>query len=410
MKKSLILILITTFTIHSFAQTDSLRNQILNYTDTTAEIISKGRGLLSQKLMEGDYQKVREIKDYLIAKVPHEHYDVFNPLEYWYILYWTQEYDALLTSMLYMDSINNYPRRGFRYFDDLRFEKKITPPNDLLEEKLSKRSVDSILQLYSLINHSTLIEEDKDFLKLRLQYITTMGDYTPFTSDSLNLAADKFLNSYPNSHYNHFIRNNIRYELVPSKWGWAFEFFSGYGILTKELKNTFTNPVPIGIAFDISYKNTTLFLRNYIGFSKTKTDVPYNNGVWEKGLQARVFLPEASLGYVVLDNKFAKLTPFAGFAGTAFLPTENDMQENKDLKKAGLNFTNTYTAGLNLDIKFGSTKTPMISYQEESYWFLRLRYGYTQSRFQKRYDGYDGAMHYITVGVGGFGRAIKRRF
>ncbi len=80
------------------------------------------------------------------------------------------------------------------------------------------------------------------------------------------------------------------------------------------------------------------------------------------------------------------------------------------MEKAGLKFTHTYTAGINLDIKLGPSKTEMVSFNEESYWFLRLRYGYNLPQFQKRYNGYNGVMHYITVGIGGFGRAIKRKY
>lgn len=408
MKKHLFLILIISSAFNSFAQKDSLKNQILNYTDSTLQIIVKGRGLLVQKFEEGDYQKVAEIKDYLLTKVQDKNYLVLSPFEYWYILYWTQQYNELLTSMAIQDSIHDHPNSIPH--SDLVFDQKIFPANDLLLEKLHKRSKDSILQLDSFIDHSSLKEETKDFLKLRLQYLNSLGDYKPATTDLLNLAADKFLESYPNSSHNTFIRKHIRYQFVPSKWGFVFEFFSGYGILTKELKNTFTNPVPIGIAFDIYYKKFALFLRDYIGFSKTKTALPYNYGVWEKGSQVRVFLPEASLGYVVLDNKFTKITPFAGYAGTGFLPTDNDVDENPDLKRAGLKITNTFTAGINVDIKLGKSKTQMVSYNEESYWFLRLRYGYNLPQFQNRYNGYEGAMHYITVGIGGFGRAIKRKY
>ena len=410
MKKYLLSILIVSSAFNSFAQIDSLQSQILNYTDSTSQIIIKGRGLLSDKFEEGDYQKVREIKDFLLSKVQDKNYVVFYPYEYWYILYWTQQYNELLANMAFHDSTDYNRYNNLLPFDDLSFEKKVSPTNDLLMDKLYKRSKDSLLQLHSFIDHSSLKEEDKDFLKLRLQYITSMGNYKPATRDSLNLSADKFLESYPTSSYNKFIRKYIRYEFVHSKWGFAFEFFSGYGILTKELKSTFSNPVPIGVAFDIYYKKFGLFLRDYIGFSKTKTGVPYNNGIWEKGSQVRVYLPEASLGYVILDNKIARVTPFAGFAGTGFLPTDNDGDKNPDLKKAGLKFTNTYVGGFNLDIKLGQSKTEMVSFNEESFWFIRLRYGYSLPRFQKRYNGYDGAMHYITVGIGGFGRAIKRKY
>ena len=126
MKKLLLLILTSLSVFHSAAQTDSLQTQILNYTDSTSEIIIKGRGLLSEKFMEGDYQKVKEIKDFLMAKVPLENYVVFNPLEYWTILYWTQQYNELLASMALQDSLNHYPNRRYQHFNDLRFEKKVT--------------------------------------------------------------------------------------------------------------------------------------------------------------------------------------------------------------------------------------------------------------------------------------------
>jgi hypothetical protein len=226
MKKHLFSILIISSALNSFAQKDSLQNQILNYTDSTSQIIIKGRGLLAYKFVQGDYQKVREIKDYLFSKVQDKDYLVLYPLEYWYILYWTQQYDELLTSMALQDSVNRYPYRSYTPYDDRLFDKRISPPNDLLGEKLYRRSKDSILQLYSFIDNSSLKKEDKDFLKLRLQYITSVGDYNPGTRDSLNLSADNFLAWYPNSRYNPFIRKNIRYQFVPSKWDLVLNFLA----------------------------------------------------------------------------------------------------------------------------------------------------------------------------------------
>ncbi len=125
----------------------------------------------------------------------------------------------------------------------------------------------------------------------------------------------------------------------------------------------------------------------------------------------RVYLPEASVGYIILDNKTFKIAPFAGISGTDVAPTQNDLDKIAGLEKAELKFKTTYTPGLNLDIKLGPSKTPMVSSgQEQSYWFLRLRYAYNAPNFEKKYNGINGSMHYITVGIGGFGRRIKRDY
>ncbi|MEO6893493.1 MAG: hypothetical protein ABI136_00590, partial [Ginsengibacter sp.] len=98
MKKYFYLILLILSSFNLSAQKDNLQKQIMNYADTNVEIITKGRGLLAEKFKEGDYDKVKEIKDYLLKNIQNKNYVIFYPLEYWYILYWTQEYNDLLTS------------------------------------------------------------------------------------------------------------------------------------------------------------------------------------------------------------------------------------------------------------------------------------------------------------------------
>jgi len=92
----------------------------------------------------------------------------------------------------------------------------------------------------------------------------------------------------------------------------AFEFFTGYSVHTGSLKDNYTNNIPIGVAFDICYKKIELYLRDYIGFNKTKKDFSYSIGTFEKGSTTMVFLPEASVGYVTFDNNRFKFSPFVG--------------------------------------------------------------------------------------------------
>lgn len=41
---------------------------------------------------------------------------------------------------------------------------------------------------------------------------------------------------------------------------------------------------------------------------------------------------------------------------------------------------------------------------------MRIRYGYSMPRFNKKYDGLNGNMNYITVGFGSMARGIKRDY
>ena len=204
-----------------------------------------------------------------------------------------------------------------------------------------------------------------------------------------------------------FTQKHIKFKLVPKNWGMAFEFFSGYGIFTETLSNNYTNNIPIGIAFDICYKRFELYLRDYIGFNKTKKDFVYSTGVYEKGSSTMVFLPEASLGFAALDNDRFKLAPFAGIGGLHICPPFGKTDKEPELNEVSISAF-TYNLGVSFDIKFG--KKGYSFRPKSSYGFLRVRYGYSIPNFSKKYDEISGGTHYITIGVGGFSRGLKREY
>jgi len=225
--------------------------------------------------------------------------------------------------------------------------------------------------------------------------------------DTLNIQADRFLEAYPDTEYRDFTKKHIRFRLVPKNWGMAIEFFSGYGIFTGTLSNNYTNNVPLGVAFDICYKRFELYLRDYIGFNSTKKDFVYSTGVYEKGSSTIVFIPEASLGFVALDNDRFKLAPFAGIGGLYICPPFGKTDEEPELDEVSISAF-TYNLGVSFDIKFG--KKGYLFCPKSSYRFLRVRYGYSIPNFAKKYDEISGGTHYITIGFGGFSRGLKREY
>lgn len=380
-----------------YSQVDSIKSQILDYEDSKSTIISKGRKLLLDRFIEGDLNKVKDIKDYLI-KIEDDNYFAFYPAEYWFVLYWTKDYSELAESLQSFDSTKV-----------ASYNTRIRPSNDMLYNKLKEKTINNEIQIKEQIQVSDLDSETKQILILNIDWLLLENRKNFFAQDSLNERADNFIETYAQSKFYDFIKTYIRYKQVPKDWGMTFEFFSGYSIYTGNLSENYTNNIPVGVAIDICYKNIELYLRNYIGFNKTKKDFNYSLGTWEKGSRTMVFLPEASIGYVAYkDNRF-KLSPFAGIGSMDISPTTKDTEETPELKEVSLEFTTTYTLGINFDIKFGPKHTPKY-YPKTSYGFMRIRYGYSIPRFEKKYDGMTGNMHYITIGFGAMARGLKREY
>lgn len=380
-----------------FGQEDSIKSQIMDYDDSKSMIISRGRKLLLDKFIEGDLKKVKELKDYLV-KTEDNDYFAFYPTEYWFVLYWTKDYSELAKDFQSLDSsrVASYNTR-------------IPPPNDMLYVKLKEKSSNNKTQLRKQIQVSELDSETKQVLSLNLDRLLLENRGNTYALDSINERADIFLETYSNSKFEDFTRTYIRYKQVPRDWGVTYEFFSGYGVYTGNLSDNYSNNVPVGVAFDVCYKNFELYLRDYIGFNKTKKDFDYSLGTWEKGSRTMVFLPEASLGYAAYNGNRFKLSPFAGIGAMDISPTSNDTEKTPELEEVALKFTTTYIIGINFDIKFGPGNTPKYS-PKTSYGFMRIRYGYSIPGFEKKYDGMTGNMHYISIGFGAMARGLKREY
>ena len=398
MIKNSLLFIALIIALPGLAQQDSIQKEIFNYSNSRPELIRKGRSLLLEKFLEEDFEKVRELKTYLLHEVQNEDYAAFYPAENWLLMYWTEEYDELLTSVI------NFGEQEIQ-----EFETKIKPDPQMFFQKVRLESINSLPQLKYRLHLSDLSEEQKDFLLIYLNYLLSDSDFPPNGQEELNSMADEFLEKHPDSDYENFIRENIRFKYAPSKWGLAFEFFGGYGAFTGGLTNHYKNNFAVGNAFDVEYEKLTLYLRNYIGFSFTKNERVLNGGVWKKGAQVRVYLPEASFGYRLIENNKLKLSPFAGIGAASISATDYDLERNPELEQVELGFSTTYTAGVNLDfkLKWGGDVLPHVD-PVKNYWFLRVRYGFASPQFDNPHSGYTGNMHYLTVGIGAVGHGVRR--
>lgn len=379
MKRYIILIAVLFATAFSgFAQIEDEIQQ------SKKEKIAKGRAYLLEKFLERDYDKVKEIKDYLMG-LESEDYVALTPFEQWHILQWTKEYDALMEILRHADSL---------YFAS--YNNKVFPEKDDLMRRLYLRGVEDKHLLKYNLDEAQLAAEDNAFLTLFLDWL--VGSNGNIEQKNWNIEADKFLAGYPNSDYKWFVTHWIRkpYE-VESDWGlgFGFDLCSGFttGVLAKPVFG-------FGISLDVLYKRFDLTLGVDIMILKTRADQlysfeGYHNLIYPKGSQCNWSIPYANLAYYVFNHKRIAIAPFVGIGGLLeWYPTnKNNENEYKDMEKNRL----MYKAGLNFDIKTGGLDLDNGAFR------IKYEFGLTGLK-----EGQVSTVHLISVGWSQFGRGHKR--
>jgi len=395
MKKVFIAVILTLAVLQVFGQIDSIEEQILSHDNSKSVIISRGRSLLLDRFLENDMDKVKEIKNYMIEKGEDENYIALFTIEYWLILYWTNEYEELSHSIITYDSTKI-----------ASFNTRIRPPQDMLYSRLHLKSIENAEAITNQIQNSDVDIEMKNFLLLNFEFLIMENDSS---QESLNIQAENFLNTFPETEYEDFINKYIKVRYVPKNWRGALELFvaNGYNMLTGELKNDYTNNrLSIGGSIDVCYKRFELNLRVNKAGCKTKRDFDYSTGVYEKGSRMQIYLGEASLGFAAVNRGRFKLAPFAGVGSVSIEVPSNDetkkIPELKELSKSAL----YYNVGATIDIKLGKLRYHLNP--TPSGGAIRIRYGYSMPQFSKKYDGMSGNVHQISIGYVAFLTALKR--
>lgn len=403
--------LITFFTIWSstilYAQTDSLKNEIINYKDSKVLLINKGRLLITDKFIEGNIDKATDVFEYLSNKVEDSAHFAFYPHEKQLIYYWTAKYDLILKDILNYDPL----------YSQIQYYPNYLPLFDSLYSILLSKSRVQREMIRAQIDSSGLTDKKKEFLKLNFDFQISQMDrgryYTPYScydeinQDSLNQFADRYLSIYPNTEYENFIRKYIRYKFIASKWSYGFEAGYGYLALTKDLHRKFKDINCLGLGFHFSYNKFIFFLSTFMGSGDLRDSILYESTRWEKDAHMDINIMGASIGYNLYKNPRVKTIPFIGISSTSIHPGANDIKKNPQYKNIDLN-TTTYSIGLNLEYQPFSGPRFHSGFSEEPEIFVRLGYCYYLPQFDKRYQGFSGNIHNVTLSIGLNYRKIKR--
>lgn len=343
MKRYILLIVVLFATaFSSFAQIEDEIQQ------SKKEKIAKGRAYLLEKFIERDYDKVKEIKDYLMT-LEDDYYIALWPSELCHILQWTKEYGELTSLLRGMDSAY------FSASDHAKYNNKVLPEYDDLYKQLYLRGLEDKHLLQFGLQEADLNSEDRALLTMLLDWMFVKKHYLvrDIQNDPdqgrVNEMATRFLSDYPNSDYEWFVRNVIRKQYVENDWGWGIGLDICGGFLTGSLKDKFLPIFGFGISMDVLYKKFLLNLGYDIIISDTKIDQPYSGGIYPAGSRDNVMNFYADLGYRIVDNRAISLAPFVGIGGAwdTYGYGQYDKPNLSELDK----FYTTYQAGLIFDIK-----------------------------------------------------------
>jgi hypothetical protein len=385
-----------------FSQTESLRNQVLQYDNSKSELITKARRILADKFIEGNIQEIQKWRNYLIDSLESSEYLALYEQETDLLAFWTEDYQLFLNKLkVYNSSLNRI--------------NKITPVPDNLYRLLISKTTENYSALLFRIDNSQFSEEEKSVAKMYLMlYIADLPELN-ITQDTLNHYANNFLNSFPASEYRNFINNNVRNETKKRAISGGLEFIVGGGTLfTGRLNNYFRNGYSLGIGFEIYYKRMGLLANYTFSFSRTKRDIIINKqgDKWGNGSKTSILLGNLSLGFVAIDKNTIKIIPHGGIGIFSAGPTTKDQDKNPLLEDYSIDKI-AYVGGVTFDYKFNKKK------KQNSYWIyrggspynyvsLRVRYCFYYPQFSRSSDFF-GFAHNLTVGFNMYLRNVKRK-
>ncbi|MHB1049460.1 MAG: hypothetical protein ACYC09_05205 [Bacteroidota bacterium] len=383
----------------AFSQDDTLKNlerQILSSEDTDAELLAKSRRSVLSAIQNGDIAKAREVFQFTQVRFDPRRVTVWWDRERLLIFYWLGEFESALAEIRNPDT-----------FGERRYSNTITPPDDLFFYDLKELTHAKKSVLRQSIRSGVLRSDEADFLYLFLDFIT--GKRTDSREDSerqqnqLNAAADEFLKDHGDSPYAAFVRNHIRYVIVTSPYGYGFSVGLGQSSPTGDATSLFGNAFALAMEFDAAYNAFAAYAHLSLGAgSKTNRAFTYD-GNWIKGLPINITAGDLSVGYAVYDFNGFRIVPTVGIGGYDFTPPETERTKPGNDVSMSV-FASVLT--LHIDVPVTASESPLVGYQEQSYWMIRAGishyFSHSSSSLQQ------GGLFLFTLSFGGFGRPLER--
>ncbi len=363
-----------------------IEREILAHPETDISVLGKSRAALVEAIQAGDTARARSVVTFLDRRFDTSRVVTLYPGEKLLLAYWLREYDQVFAFVEGGEA------------DVERPVQKIYPQNDLMFDKLLVESDRARPQLMENLTTSGMASDQTDFLALLFDDIMGAKDDSEESraefQELMNKRADEYLAEHKDSRYNAYVRDNIRYVIARSDWGWGYEIGAGYLALPANLNEHMRDFGVLTLALEGAYQQWYGCVRMDIGAANhLKKGFSYE-GEWKDGLQVMHIGALLAGGQKIsLGNNFT-VTPTVGIGVLNFSPPEEVRnQEGNDVSLT----VAAFALGANFDIPLGG---------EQGSPFLRLNVGHRVALTNNAIAR--GGYTFITLGINFFNRPLIR--
>ncbi len=356
-------------------------NEIKSFVDSTEVLINNGRKMLVQKVLDGNYDKAREIYHYLRQETTDGKFAAFSYTEELYLDFLISDWNQWIEKA---EGFSKYSKVGC-YQDTYQIESilynEISKKGDFFTSLIPTLDVDAeakrVMEIYIYLLKTG--KRDENYSKLVKAYHT----------------------EYKESRFNDFFDRYLPKGLVKASWSWtmgACELIPG-----GNLSDHFSSNIGFSMAMDVNVGKIYTSLNIDAGGLNLKTpfSATTSNETWnfEKGEQFRYFQGGVSVGYFITRNNRCHLAPFVSIGGVEL---ESDRYESDDDDKE-FKIINAFSCGpgLHTEIKLKQLKLGQSIYGNENgsgYFSLKLDLGYNFIT-KARIDDFKGNVTYFNFGL-----------
>jgi len=383
MKKILTLVIIVLSTLINTANAQ-IEAEIKSFVDSTEFFINNGRKLIAKSIENKDYNKVKEVYDYLIAKTQDSKYSAFYVSEDLYINLLLKDWEKV-----------SQTAKDYKDYSGKVYYKDMFNIINLLWQDV-RENIDDVR---NNLSQTILPPEDKEILEIFTLLLK---------NEKANLEYSKRLKVYnkiyPKNDYHAFIK-----EYLPRGYysgAYAFSLGSGVNFTMGNLSSSFNSNASFNISMDINVNKVYTSL--YINGSSLKLQKPFSVSNKERELDFKLnegfeFIDVGLKGgYFVVKTNRVQVAPYGTLSGCYLRSNQYEYQYD-DLE---FNVFNTFSYGLGLhnELKIKDFKYKTINNREtKTYVSLKVDAGLNYLS-KVNHDNFKGNMAYVTAAiVWGFG-------
>lgn len=387
-----VLVFSCTHQVHA-QEVNIIEEEIAHYLPNN-QIADRARAYLIWNLEQANFQKVESIYTYLIQKEDSTTISFYSQ-EKILLLFWLSDFQPLLKQINqpvdFGNAIINWPAEDYLFAT--------------LIEVVGNNRFNIAKEISADEN---LSEEEKDFLLIALGFY--IGENYEKQAN-INLAADTFLNSYPESSFRKVVENSYKQVYYPSNSGFSISAFIGENRLTNELSDQFRDGFSFGFSAAYYYHSFMLQTTLSLGITAPRNDLILSDVAWDRGHTSMMTQFEASLGYVFLKSKRFSIIPFGGIGTTSISPTKTTTEEEEYFEGVAFKakFTNYAGIGIRFNLQKQDKAKTYSKFEDKTYSYLLLQYRYAKPFLDRGYDGMAGTTNLISLSYGGFIKPVKRR-